>query len=87
MLEQGSPVRIHSDLHPSHKKNCSELLCGVVVEFWLLRKEGSVVGERKGPKVCRVRQGTLGKVSLLEKRRDFQEVVLVGFVKKGGGKS
>ena len=43
-----------------------------------------MVGERKGPKVYRVRQGTLGKVSLLEKRGDLQEVVLVGFVKKGG---
>ena len=56
----------------------------MVAELWLLRKEGSVVGERKGPKVYRVRQGTLGKVSLLEKRGDLQEVVLVGFVKKGG---
>ena len=56
----------------------------MVAELWLLRKEGSVVGERKGPKFYRVRQGTLGKVSLLEKRGDLQELVLVGFVKKGG---
>lgn len=59
----------------------------MVAELWLLRKVVSVVGERKGPKVYRVRQGTLGKVSLLEKRGDLQEVVLVGFVKKEGNQS
>lgn len=41
-------------------------------------------GKRKGPEVYRVRQGTFGKISFLEKRGDLQEVVLIGFVKKEG---
>ena len=68
--EQGSPVRTHPDLCPSRKNSLS---CRVVRE-----------GKRKGPEVYRVRQGTFGKISLLEKRGDLQEVVLIGFVKKGG---